>query len=1067
MDFAVVEPRPGLLDFVVNLRVDRRGNLSGTHWMWGSKVEVPLEAVVHVGMAGNNDHPPMLWQWCPAWTVAAMRRAQVPETRQARRAANPGGWEPASRTTKGKVVAWRWAGPPAGPVAPPPSPGSPWVPVKAHDEIVGWKWQGTRHGPPGSAPFEQVPPPGVTDGLWYTTSGKMQHTVKGIANRRIEQERLAQAFWGEAKSRTYQAPIIDPTHYWGHYEIQGFLHDYRRGLGMNQQNVLFALMFGALTANESTATAEKNIKGLAEILNRKFKEGAAVTPGALTRDEFSAAWSSGLGTRKWKALQRLLRDAPRVYASLTQQGLVDRELRSEFVATGLPGGLGLIKFSFALECLGQDVACLDRWMFRGLGLPYKVNVFGGRAPQKREVDRAAREITATVAGMSLTSEKKAARLRTELGHLTGTSYWPRGIAREIAHGKPKTSVTDSGAKIRRAFRQVNQVRKHNGVKQLLSLDPPYRPFSDEAWQLSELGIGSLIANTPRGLGAYEWFEGILMGTQHYAAAVQDGAPNPVARAQWTFWEDIMRAHPNVSVRIDRATHSAMFVAMFGGKGYLERMLPAAAAGKKSKAIPILGMGKTPFDKGKVAKLREKARLKEKARYEAIRRKAAREDNPALVRKSAGRRADIAWQVKTGSTWRKQGFPTKAAAEAFLASKLKTSRFLTAKPKKPPPRLPAIVKRKAAPRRGGPTSASARGTVANLPLSKMPRGAGALPDLRRFAVILVNSSSGKDSQAMLTYVVSMATKAGVKDRIVVVHADLGRVEWKGARELAIQQAVQYGVAHRVCKRPQGDLLEHVEQRGMWPGGRANYCTSDHKRGQVAKEITALAKAAHEGGWPLPVPVLNCIGIRAEESPARSKRISLFADPKRSSGRKAVTTWYPIFRWTDKQVWDVIRASGVPYHEAYDLGMPRLSCVFCVFAGKDALQIAAHHNRKLFEEYAKVERKIGHTFKKGFSLDKDLRALLKKPPPKRAAGWRMNPVGSSTALVIGYIDRQIAYASWVRGRTRGAPEKAEWAAVAARWVQLRDMVRAEDQAAEIAKSLPAAYRRAANPRSWSHA
>ena len=42
-------------------------------------------------------------------------------------------------------------------------------------------------------------------------------------------------------------------------------------------------------------------------------------------------------------------------------------------------------------------------------------------------------------------------------------------------------------------------------------------------------------------------------------------------------------------------------------------------------------------------------------------------------------------------------------------------------------------------------------------------------------------------------------------------------------------------------------------------------------------------------------------------------------------------------------DGIRRSGVPYHYAYDFGMPRLSCMFCFYAPKSALRLAGSHNR----------------------------------------------------------------------------------------------------------------------------
>lgn len=57
------------------------------------------------------------------------------------------------------------------------------------------------------------------------------------------------------------------------------------------------------------------------------------------------------------------------------------------------------------------------------------------------------------------------------------------------------------------------------------------------------------------------------------------------------------------------------------------------------------------------------------------------------------------------------------------------------------------------------------------------------NLHSYDIILVNSSAGKDSQAMLDVIYQLADVEGVQDRITVVHCDLGRVEWKGTRELA--------------------------------------------------------------------------------------------------------------------------------------------------------------------------------------------------------------------------------------------------------------------------------------------
>lgn len=238
-----------------------------------------------------------------------------------------------------------------------------------------------------------------------------------------------------------------------------------------------------------------------------------------------------------------------------------------------------------------------------------------------------------------------------------------------------------------------------------------------------------------------------------------------------------------------------------------------------------------------------------------------------------------------------------------------------------------------------------------------------PDLSSYDVILVSTSAGKDSQAMLDVVVQAAREAGVLGRVVAVHCDLGRVEWEGTRELAEEQVRHYGVRFEVVSREQGDLLTHAEQRGKWPGpGPARYCTSDHKRGQVFKLLTRLAAEHRAAGVQgRPVRILDCQGLRAQESPDRAKLAAFSHRKEASNGRRHVDTWLPLHDWTTAQVWERIKAAGTRYHRAYDLGMPRLSCVFCIFSSTDALLLAGHHNRGLLDEYVRVEEKIGHTFK----------------------------------------------------------------------------------------------------------
>lgn len=253
-----------------------------------------------------------------------------------------------------------------------------------------------------------------------------------------------------------------------------------------------------------------------------------------------------------------------------------------------------------------------------------------------------------------------------------------------------------------------------------------------------------------------------------------------------------------------------------------------------------------------------------------------------------------------------------------------------------------------------------------------------PDLRTYDWILLNSSAGKDSLAMLDHMVTLADAAGVpRERLVVVHADLGRVEWDGTRALAERQAERYGLRFEVVRREQNDLLDHVAARGKWPGYSTRYCTSDHKTKPVTVLMTRLVDEAIERhaltrGKSVKarpyrrVRILNCLGLRAQESPKRRDMEPVSDDPASNLTRREVTRWLPIHAWTEEQVWLHIRSRGLEYHRAYDLGMPRLSCVFCFYAPPEALLLAGFHNRELLGEYVRVERQIGHTFKQELPL-----------------------------------------------------------------------------------------------------
>jgi 3'-phosphoadenosine 5'-phosphosulfate sulfotransferase (PAPS reductase)/FAD synthetase len=263
----------------------------------------------------------------------------------------------------------------------------------------------------------------------------------------------------------------------------------------------------------------------------------------------------------------------------------------------------------------------------------------------------------------------------------------------------------------------------------------------------------------------------------------------------------------------------------------------------------------------------------------------------------------------------------------------------------------------------------------------------IPSLKGYHWVVINSSAGKDSQCMLDFVVEQCEMAKVsRQRLVVVHADLGRVEWPGTRELAEAQARHYGLEFVAVSRPQGDLLDHIEQRGMFPSPSARFCTSDMKRGPVMTVFTRLANRSRQEGVRV-CRILSCMGMRAQESPARAKSPSFSRNGMASNGRREVDDWLPLHSWNVEDVWSRIEASGVRHHPAYDLGMPRLSCCFCIFSPRRALLLAGKHNPELLAQYVEVERKIEHRFRLELPLAEIQQALEKGEEPGPIHDWVM--------------------------------------------------------------------------------
>ena len=143
--------------------------------------------------------------------------------------------------------------------------------------------------------------------------------------------------------------------------------------------------------------------------------------------------------------------------------------------------------------------------------------------------------------------------------------------------------------------------------------------------------------------------------------------------------------------------------------------------------------------------------------------------------------------------------------------------------------------------------------------------------------------------------------------------------------------------------------------MWPSPKIRYCTASHKRGPIERELRRYLRAhpRFEGR------LVNAMGLRRDESRERAKRTPWRCNERMSVAGREVYDWLPVFDLTTGDVFRVIQEAGQSPHPVYALGMSRCSCSFCIFASRSDLRRAAELRPGLYRQYARLERRIGHT------------------------------------------------------------------------------------------------------------
>ena len=223
-------------------------------------------------------------------------------------------------------------------------------------------------------------------------------------------------------------------------------------------------------------------------------------------------------------------------------------------------------------------------------------------------------------------------------------------------------------------------------------------------------------------------------------------------------------------------------------------------------------------------------------------------------------------------------------------------------------------------------------------------------IRAGALVSLSHSGGKDSQAMTI----LLSRIVPREQLVAVHAPLGEIEWEGTLD-HVRATLPDGVPLILAPVSSGKtLLDRVEERGMWPGIHQRWCTAGHKRGPIERELRRHLKARPRFRGRL----VNCLGIRRDESTARAKKTPWRKNERMSVSGREVFDWLPIFDLSTDDVFRIIRDAGQAPHWIYR-HLSRCSCSFCIFSSPDDLRRAAELRPDLYQRYARVERSIGHT------------------------------------------------------------------------------------------------------------
>jgi len=160
-------------------------------------------------------------------------------------------------------------------------------------------------------------------------------------------------------------------------------------------------------------------------------------------------------------------------------------------------------------------------------------------------------------------------------------------------------------------------------------------------------------------------------------------------------------------------------------------------------------------------------------------------------------------------------------------------------------------------------------------------------------LYVGNSGGKDS-AVLDYLLQ---KSGIKYQSYYSNTTIDPPGTIGH--------IRRYYPHTVIIQPKFSFYQLVEKKGL-PTRLNRYCC------EYLKEYGSIGKMVFEG-------------VRSAESTNRQGRDYIQCDTRK--WQKGAQHIYPLYDWTDDDIWNFIEVKKIKLAPAYGLGLKRLGCVGC--------------------------------------------------------------------------------------------------------------------------------------------